>query len=166
MFNGLAAGTYFNSGAFSLITDSTEVGWVTFEVPDGVKVAQVHWNAGDGSPVTWVITPGHSRAAGPAAVGRLGLSEVIPAMNAAYHAGVAGRLYGLLIGLEGRIRDHVYTLVPGGTGSCARSSLMSGSWSNALACKGTVSARLPPSAARENNVECPRRARGGGDMSC
>ena len=56
VFNGLAAGTNFNSGDFSLTPGSTEVGWVTFELPDGVKVAQVQWDAGGGSPVTWVIT--------------------------------------------------------------------------------------------------------------
>jgi len=56
VFSGLAAGTNFSNGDFSLTPGSTEVGWVTFELPDGVKVAQVQWNAGGGSPVTWVIT--------------------------------------------------------------------------------------------------------------
>jgi hypothetical protein len=56
-FNGLAAGTNFNNGDFSLTPGSTEVGWVTFELPHGVKVAQVQWDPSfSGSPVTWVIT--------------------------------------------------------------------------------------------------------------
>jgi hypothetical protein len=56
-FSGLAAGTNFNNGDFSLTPGSTEVGWVTFELPHGVKVAQVQWDPSfSGSPVTWVIT--------------------------------------------------------------------------------------------------------------
>ena len=55
-FSGLAAGTNFNSGEFSMRPGVTEVGWVTFEVPDGVKVAQVQWNPSlIGNPATWVI---------------------------------------------------------------------------------------------------------------
>lgn len=35
VFSGLAAGTNFSNGDFSLTPESTEVGWVTFELPDG-----------------------------------------------------------------------------------------------------------------------------------
>ncbi len=57
-FGGLAAGTNFDSGTFSLTPGSTETGWVAFEVPDGVKVAKIQWNPSlVSSPVTWVVTP-------------------------------------------------------------------------------------------------------------
>ena len=56
-FATLAAGTNFDSGDFNLRPGSSEVGWVTFEVPDGVKVAEVQWNPSlTGSPATWVIS--------------------------------------------------------------------------------------------------------------
>jgi len=56
VFDTLAAGTNFDSGNFSLRPGSTEIGWVAFEVPDGVKVAEVQWNPSlTGSPATWVI---------------------------------------------------------------------------------------------------------------
>ncbi len=55
-FNGLAAGTNFDSGSFSLRSGVTEIGWVAFEVPDGVKVTDVQWNPSlSGGAVTWVI---------------------------------------------------------------------------------------------------------------
>ena len=58
-FATLAAGTNFDSGDFNLRPGSSEVGWVTFEVPDGVKVAEVQWNPSlTGSPATWVISRG------------------------------------------------------------------------------------------------------------
>ena len=39
-------------------------------------------------------------------------------MDAAYHEDLAGRLYGLLTGLEGRLCNHGYT---GGAASCTHS---------------------------------------------
>jgi hypothetical protein len=43
-------------------------------------------------------------ACGPAALGRLGLPGLTSAMDAAYYEDLAGRLYGLLIGLEDRLK--------------------------------------------------------------
>lgn len=56
-FSGLATGTNFDNGDFSLRPRSAEIGWVTFQVPDGVKVTEVQWDPSlSGSPATWVIS--------------------------------------------------------------------------------------------------------------
>jgi hypothetical protein len=55
-FEGLADGTDFDSGSFNTSPGSTSVGWVSFEVKDGVAVQSVEWNPAGGvggSPVTW-----------------------------------------------------------------------------------------------------------------
>ena len=55
---GVTAGTNFASGAIKLQPGSSLVGWVPFEIPDGVGVSKVQWNpsAGLGSPTAeWVV---------------------------------------------------------------------------------------------------------------
>lgn len=55
----LAAGTNFNSGQFSTSPGSVSIGWVSFEVKNGVHVATVQWNpdsdmSGE-APATWTV---------------------------------------------------------------------------------------------------------------
>jgi hypothetical protein len=58
-FEGLAAGTNFNSGQFNTSPGSVAIGWVSFEVKDGVKVSSVQWDIDDGmtgtAPGTWTV---------------------------------------------------------------------------------------------------------------
>jgi hypothetical protein len=56
---GLAAGTSFNGGQFSTSPGSVSIGWVSFEVKNGVHVASVQWNpdsdmSGE-APGTWTV---------------------------------------------------------------------------------------------------------------
>jgi hypothetical protein len=59
-FSSLAVGTNFNSGEFNVTSGHTQTGWVTFQVPHGVKVASVQWqpNSGlsDQQPATWTVS--------------------------------------------------------------------------------------------------------------
>jgi hypothetical protein len=54
-FDSISAGTNFNSGDFGVRPGQAQVGWVTFQVPRGVKVASVQWQPGlgDQQPATW-----------------------------------------------------------------------------------------------------------------
>lgn len=57
-FNGIAAGTNFNSGDFNVAPGVTEIGWVAFEVPNSVTVASVQWNPSSGfggGTATWTV---------------------------------------------------------------------------------------------------------------
>jgi hypothetical protein len=56
--SGLAAGTNFNSGQFNVPPGQSSKGWVSFQVPNGVKVASVEWDASGGfggQPATWTV---------------------------------------------------------------------------------------------------------------
>ena len=56
---GLAAGTSFNEGQFNTSPGSVSIGWVSFEVKDGVHVASIQWSPGssmDGDTVTWTLS--------------------------------------------------------------------------------------------------------------
>jgi hypothetical protein len=59
-FEGLAAGTNFNGGDFNTDPGSVSVGWVAFEVKDGVRVTSIQWNLDGGfsgtAPATWTVT--------------------------------------------------------------------------------------------------------------
>jgi hypothetical protein len=56
-FEGLAAGTNFNGGDFNSSPGSTSVGWVAFEVKNGVKITSIEWSPSGGfdgvTPATW-----------------------------------------------------------------------------------------------------------------
>jgi hypothetical protein len=56
---GLAAGTGFNGGVFNTNPGSVSIGWVSFEVKDGVHVASIQWNPDSGmsgaAPATWTV---------------------------------------------------------------------------------------------------------------
>jgi hypothetical protein len=55
---GLAAGTNFNGGMFNTSPGSVSIGWVSFEVKNGVTVASVQWSPGssmDGDTATWTL---------------------------------------------------------------------------------------------------------------
>jgi hypothetical protein len=57
-FSTLSAGTNFNAGNFSVSAGQRTTGWVTFQLPKGVSVASVQWQADvfNGSPpATWAI---------------------------------------------------------------------------------------------------------------
>lgn len=57
---GIAAGTDFNSGSFSLAPGETEVGYVSFIVPDSQKINTIQWSDSgfmSGPVVTWKVTP-------------------------------------------------------------------------------------------------------------
>ena len=45
----------FSYGEFRVAPGQTVKGWVTFELPPGVTVAQVQWASGDGGAVTWTV---------------------------------------------------------------------------------------------------------------
>jgi hypothetical protein len=55
-FEGLADGTNFAAGDWSVSPGTTEKGWVSFEVPDGVKITSIQWNPSGGfsdTTATW-----------------------------------------------------------------------------------------------------------------
>lgn len=58
-FNSITAGTNFNSGSFTVSKGGSQVGWVTFQVPKGVKVSQVQWDPNSGmsgdQPAVWTV---------------------------------------------------------------------------------------------------------------
>jgi hypothetical protein len=58
-FAGIAGYTNFSSGDFRVTAGQTEVGAVAFEVPDGVKVAEIQWTPaggfGTGATSTWTL---------------------------------------------------------------------------------------------------------------
>jgi hypothetical protein len=54
-FNSIAGYTNFNSGMFNLTAGQKLTGAVTFQIPQGVKVASIQWNASvfGGPSATW-----------------------------------------------------------------------------------------------------------------
>jgi len=55
----IAAGTDFNSGSFNVAPGETEVGYVSFIVPDSQKINTIQWSDSDfmgGPVVTWKVT--------------------------------------------------------------------------------------------------------------
>jgi hypothetical protein len=55
-FTSLAAGTNFDAGDFSVTSGRTQVGWVTFQLPQGVKVSTIQWQTDitdTTPPATW-----------------------------------------------------------------------------------------------------------------
>ena len=53
-FSEIAGYTNFDHGTLQVAQGDTETGSVTFQVPDGVKLAKVHWTPGTfGSAVQW-----------------------------------------------------------------------------------------------------------------
>ena len=53
-FGGIAAGTNFNSGQFNTAAGTSVTGFVSFQVPDGVTVANIQWSPpAGGSTATW-----------------------------------------------------------------------------------------------------------------
>lgn len=58
-FSSLAAGTNFSSGDFGVTAGQTQVGWVTFQLPRGVRVSSVQWQPdpfGEQPPATWTVS--------------------------------------------------------------------------------------------------------------
>jgi hypothetical protein len=57
-FTSLAAGTNFNSGDFSVSSGQTQTGWITFQLPLGVKIDSIQWQAdvfGNNPPAIWQL---------------------------------------------------------------------------------------------------------------
>lgn len=55
-FDEVTEGTNFDSGDFNIRAGQSITGWVTFELPSGVTVSQIQWQAdtfGDSAPATW-----------------------------------------------------------------------------------------------------------------
>lgn len=56
---GVAAGTNFSNGQYNTSPRSVSIGWVSFEVKDGVHVASVQWGPDSGmsdeTPATWTV---------------------------------------------------------------------------------------------------------------
>lgn len=55
-FSSLSAGTNFNSGDFGVTSGHSQVGWVAFQLPKGVSVAEIQWQPNsfsDQQPATW-----------------------------------------------------------------------------------------------------------------
>jgi len=58
-FDTLAAGTDFNSGDFNVSPGTSEVGWLSFEIPNSVSVASVQWQPSggfDNDTATWTVS--------------------------------------------------------------------------------------------------------------
>jgi hypothetical protein len=56
-FDRIAEGTNFNGGDFNVSPGRQVIGWVVFELPPGVSVAQVQWSPGLGGQVaTWDVS--------------------------------------------------------------------------------------------------------------
>ena len=56
-FDSIAGYTDFNAGDFNLTPGQAEIGAVTFQVPTGVKAANVQWTIGlNSSTATWTVT--------------------------------------------------------------------------------------------------------------
>jgi hypothetical protein len=56
---GVANGTDFNDGTFSVAPGQIDIGWETFNVPDGVRAAAVQWTPAsglNGSTATWTVS--------------------------------------------------------------------------------------------------------------
>ena len=56
----IAAGTDFNSGSFNVAPGETEVGYISFIVPDSQKINTIQWSDSEfmsGPIVTWKVTP-------------------------------------------------------------------------------------------------------------
>jgi hypothetical protein len=55
-FTQITDGTSFDSGVFGPAPGATQVGWLPFQVPDGVDVTSVQWSQGSQAPtVTWHV---------------------------------------------------------------------------------------------------------------
>jgi hypothetical protein len=56
-FEGLAAGTNFSGGQFNTSPGSSSIGWVAFEVKNGVTATSIQWSPSSGmsgiAPATW-----------------------------------------------------------------------------------------------------------------
>jgi hypothetical protein len=64
-FDSIAGYTNFNHGEYNLSPGQTSIGAVTFQVPDGVKVASVQWSGSGGfggAPAIWAVTNADSSA--------------------------------------------------------------------------------------------------------
>lgn len=60
-FDQVANGTNFNSGEYNLSAGQSVTGWVSFELPAGVSVAQVQWTPDGGfsdNAATWTVNGG------------------------------------------------------------------------------------------------------------
>jgi hypothetical protein len=59
-FTGLAVGTNFSDGSWNVSPGTSEIGWVTFELPKGVTPASVQWSPTGGfgsATATWTVSP-------------------------------------------------------------------------------------------------------------
>lgn len=68
--SGVAAGTNFASGRILLQPGSSLVGWVSFELPNGVHVARVRWTPGSGfstKSAEWMVNKSTATSPGPGA---------------------------------------------------------------------------------------------------
>jgi hypothetical protein len=66
----VAEGTNFANGQIRLQPGSSLVGWVTFELPDGVRITKVQWTPASGfsaQAAEWLVTGSASASAGPPA---------------------------------------------------------------------------------------------------
>ena len=66
----VAEGTNFANGGVRLQSGSSLVGWVTFELPDGVRITKVRWTPASGfgsQAAEWQVTGSASPSAGPSA---------------------------------------------------------------------------------------------------
>lgn len=52
-YDTITEGTNFDSGDFHVGPGQSVTGWVTFELPAGVKIASVQWTPGGGQTATW-----------------------------------------------------------------------------------------------------------------
>ncbi len=58
-YSDVAGCTNFDAGSYTVTPGETSVGCVVFQVPDAVKVAEIHWNAifSSGAPAVWTVSP-------------------------------------------------------------------------------------------------------------
>lgn len=113
-FGSVAEGTNFANGAIRLQPGDSLVGWVTFELPDGVRITKVQWTPASGfasQAAQWLVTGSASPPAGPSAD---------PAGTVrAYFAAITSRDYALAWKLGGQHTGSSYVSFVSGLSTTA-----------------------------------------------
>lgn len=110
----VAEGTNFANGAIRLQPGSSLVGWVSFELPDGVRITKVQWTPASGfatQTAEWLINGSASPSAAPSAD---------PANTVrAYFAAITSRDYALAWELGGKNTGSSYSSFVSGLSTTA-----------------------------------------------
>lgn len=110
----VAEGTNFANGAIRLQPGDSLVGWVTFELPDGVRITKVQWTPAAGfaaQAAQWLVTASASPPAGPSA-------DPVDTVRA-YFAAITSRDYPLAWKLGGHHTGSSYSSFVSGLSTTA-----------------------------------------------